>query len=103
MNLLRNAADALRERAAPRRIVLHSQRVGGFVRVDVDDNGPGWPAAPEAAMTEWPAQPGTAAGAIGLGLRVSRDLVERAGGALTCGASPLGGARVRVTLPALRR
>ena len=101
LNLVVNAEHVVTGRGDGRVQIAVSG--GDLVTVDVDDNGPGWPAAPEAAMTEWPAQPGTAAGALGLGLRVSRDLVERAGGALTCGASPLGGARVRVTLPALRR
>lgn len=76
---------------------------GDVVTVDVDDNGPGWPAAPDDAIERWPAQPGPSAGALGLGLRVSRELVARVDGSLTCTTSPLGGARVRVTLPALRR
>lgn len=76
---------------------------GDAIVVDVDDNGAGWPAGIDAAIAAWPAQPGPSAGALGLGLRVSRELVERAGGTLACVASPLGGARARITLPALRR
>ena len=75
---------------------------GDVVVVDIDDNGPGWPAGIDHTIGAWPARPG-AAGALGLGLRVSRELVTRVGGTLTCVASPLGGARVRLTLPPLRR
>ncbi|MFN8644387.1 MAG: HAMP domain-containing sensor histidine kinase [Candidatus Binatia bacterium] len=70
--------------------------------IDVDDNGPGWSDPPGAAAAAWPAEPGPAAGALGLGLRVSTELLARTGGTLACASSPLGGARVRVTVPALR-
>lgn len=101
LNLVVNAEHVVTGRGDGRVQIAVSG--GDVVTVDVDDNGPGWSAPPEETIAQWPAAPGTSAGALGLGLRVSRDLVERAGGALTCGESPLGGARVRVTLPALRR
>lgn len=97
VNLLRNAADALRERAAPRRIVLHSQRVGGFVRVDVDDNGPGLAGrTPEQLFAPFYS---TKAEGMGMGLAICRSIVEAHHGAFDAGASPLGGARFSFSLP----
>lgn len=101
LNLVVNAEHVVAGRGDGRVQIAVSG--GDVVTVDVDDNGPGWPAPPDEVIEEWPAQPGTSAGALGLGLRVSRDLVTRAGGTLACTDSPLGGARVRVTVPALRR
>jgi len=46
MNLLRNAAQAMRERpqgSPPPRIVLRTRREDGFARIDISDNGPGMP------------------------------------------------------------
>ncbi|MFN7977212.1 MAG: HAMP domain-containing sensor histidine kinase [Vicinamibacterales bacterium] len=101
LNLVVNAEHVVAGRGDGRVQIAVSG--GDVVTVDVDDNGPGWPDPPDEAMARWPATPGTAAGALGLGLRVSRELVARAGGTLTCADSPLGGARVRLTVPALRR
>ncbi|WP_146209758.1 ATP-binding protein [Vitiosangium sp. GDMCC 1.1324] len=100
LNLLVNAGD-----------VLESHKVeGGEVRVTgraeqervvllVEDNGPGF--APhvlsrlfEAFFTTKSPEKGT-----GLGLTLSRELVEQFGGALTASNRPEGGARLRIELP----
>lgn len=99
LNLVVNAEHALSGRLDGEvRIAVTG---GDPVVVTVDDNGPGWADAVAASPAAWPPRPGGAAGALGLGLLVSRDLVERAGGRLDCEPSPLGGARVTLRVPAL--
>lgn len=97
LNLVVNAEHALTGRLDGEvRIVVTA---GDPVVVIVDDNGPGFASLPADAGLPWA---GSAPGALGLGLPVSRDLLDRVGGRLECGASPLGGARVTVRVPALR-
>ena len=74
----------------------------GWVILRVDDAGIGIPAGQEAAIFEefYRAPdhvrrfPGT-----GLGLAICRRIVQRHGGRISAGRSPLGGARVEVRLP----
>jgi len=101
LNLVLNAEQALAGQAnGAIRIRVHG---GAAVRIVVDDNGPGMPEAARGAVFEWPPAPGAAPGALGIGLRVSRDLVEEAGGTLTFATSADGGLSAVVTLPLLRR
>jgi PAS domain S-box-containing protein len=72
------------------------------VQVIVADNGPGIPASDrervfEPFFTTKPSGVGT-----GLGLPISRAIVEAAGGRMEVGDAPGGGVEVRVHLPALR-
>ncbi|WP_238016620.1 HAMP domain-containing sensor histidine kinase [Dactylosporangium sp. AC04546] len=57
----------------------------------VDDEGPGFPAAAGGRGV-------SGAGSTGLGLDIARSTAESAGGSLTIGRSPGGGARVTVAL-----
>jgi signal transduction histidine kinase len=75
----------------------------GHLAVHVDDDGPGI-AEPDRAtvvrrfvrLDEGRARD---VGGAGLGLAVASDVAAAHGGALTIGDSPLGGARVTITLP----
>ena len=58
----------------------------GWLVLDIEDDGPGFGALPVVH---------------GIGLRSSRHLVRRQGGRVDVGTSRLGGALVRVTLPAV--
>ncbi len=118
INLLRNAADALATLAAAapqpgaadvpataaaagmRRIIrIGAQRAGaGFVRIDVDDSGPGLGGLGIDALTA-PFYTTKAEG-MGMGLAICRSVIEAHHGALEAGASAtLGGARFSFTLP----
>jgi signal transduction histidine kinase len=93
-NLLLNAVEAAREEVA---ITLRTTD-DGAVELVIADDGAGLP--PE--LLDRPLQPffTTKPARAGLGLTVSRGIVERHGGTLALGRGQGGGARVCVRLPA---
>ncbi|WNG22583.1 two-component sensor histidine kinase [Cystobacter fuscus] len=101
LNLLVNAGDSLEEA----RVRDGEVRVTGVaedkrVALLVEDNGPGFPPEVlprlfESFFTTKGPDKGT-----GLGLALSRELVERFGGTLVAENRPEGGARLRLELPA---
>jgi C4-dicarboxylate-specific signal transduction histidine kinase len=100
LNLLVNAGDALEEHGRPGSTVrVTGRREGGRVVLLVEDNGPGFPPEVrarlfEAFFTTKGPEKGT-----GLGLALSRELVEQSGGSLVAENRPEGGARLRLELP----
>lgn len=99
-NLLENSA---RYTAAGGCVSLAGEVEGGQVRIDLDDSAP---AVPDAVMHRLgerffrvDASRSRDHGGSGLGLALSRQIVEAHGGRLTFATSPLGGLRVCVTLP----
>ncbi|QRO00964.1 HAMP domain-containing histidine kinase [Archangium violaceum] len=101
LNLLVNAGDALESHKVERGEVGVVGRVeGGRVVLLVEDNGPGFPPHVlsrifEAFFTTKSPDKGT-----GLGLNLSRELVEQFGGTLTASNRAQGGACLRIELPA---
>lgn len=97
VNLVTNAADALRDVEGERRILLSVQPVEQGIEVRVEDSGPG---IAEAHLDKL-FQPffTTKAGGIGMGLQICRSIVEGMGGRLEAGNRPEGGACFRFTLP----
>ena len=80
-NLLTNAVDALDARSDGRVVRVTSARDGpGFVRIAVEDNGPG--IAPEIADALFDPFVTTKAAGTGLGLAISRSIVDAHGGRL---------------------
>ncbi|MFZ6763866.1 ATP-binding protein [Pseudoroseomonas sp. WGS1072] len=71
---------------------------GRWVQITVDDDGPG---IPEVSREE-AFKPFTSfsSGGTGLGLAIARDIARAHGGDISLEASPLGGLRARVRLPA---
>ena len=97
-NLLANA-----HRHAPH-VVLSSANAGpNRLAVNVDDDGPGIPPRERESVFDrfHRSEPGRdrASGGSGLGLGISRSIVELHGGRIWVEGSPLGGARVRFELP----
>ena len=100
LNLTRNAIEAIEEAGIP----------GGAVRIDVSitennevavsvtDNGPGIPAEDAKRMFE-PFYSTKGAGGLGVGLSISRAIIEGHGGQLTLSPNPGGGCIFRFTLP----
>lgn len=75
----------------------------GRAVLDVDDDGPGIAVADrERVFDRWvrlDTSRSRAGGGAGLGLALVREIARTHGGDVTVGDSPLGGARLRVTLP----
>jgi signal transduction histidine kinase len=94
-NLIDNAC-----KWASSRVVISAADVHRVVVIVIDDDGPGL----EPSMRERVLQRGvradeTAPGA-GLGLAIVRELADAYGGSIALEASPLGGVRARLQLPA---
>jgi two-component system sensor kinase FixL len=102
VNLLRNAVDALREQPkGAREIVIASRRVAdGMNELSVSDNGRG---LPKSIGDELYARFATtkSGSAMGIGLSISRRIVEAHGGTLVATDRIDGGAEFSFTLPAL--
>lgn len=98
-NLLRNA-----QKYAEGRIALSARRRGGVVEIVVEDDGPGIPEAERERIFEpfyrLDRSRDRATGGFGLGLSIAHKAVALHGGTLSVDASPLGGARFTITLPA---
>jgi two-component system sensor kinase FixL len=100
VNLVRNAVDALRHQPLKtREIVITSRAAGnGMVEIAVSDTGPG---LPETSGDIFQARFVTSktGAAMGIGLSISRRIVEAHGGTLVAENRPRGGAAFRFTLP----
>ncbi|MFS2027474.1 sensor histidine kinase [Massilia sp. CT11-137] len=99
INLLLNAIEALAGVSdRPRRIVLESVPAGpALVELRVRDNGPG--IAPADRERIFDALYSTKAHGTGVGLSISRAIVEAHGGRIECTAAEPHGALFRVVLP----
>lgn len=97
MNLVRNAMEAMSE--APRRdlLVATAALAPGRIEIAVADTGPG--IAPEVRDRLFSPFVTTKPGGMGVGLAISRAVVEEHGGELRCAPNPGGGSVFRVILP----
>ena len=97
INLVRNAVDAMIDQ--PRReVVIASRSVsGGMVEISVEDTGVGLTDEVHAGLFS-PFQSGKAEG-MGIGLSISRTIVEAHGGNIWAESLDSGGAAFRFTLP----
>lgn len=100
LNLIMNAMDAVMDLpAGARRVRVAGRRsAAGSVEVTVSDTGTGIPA--EAASRLFEPFFTTKPAGMGIGLSVSRTIVDAHGGQLSAGNAPEGGASFRVVLPA---
>ena len=94
-NLLDNACKWARTRVA-----IESIHSDGHILITVDDDGPGLAASMRDKVLQRGVRADEAAPGSGLGLAIVRDLAELYGGSITLDASPLGGLRARLQLPA---
>jgi C4-dicarboxylate-specific signal transduction histidine kinase len=99
INLIMNASDAMSGvDGRPRELTVKSEREdGGGVRVSVQDSGVGFP--PEAVDRLFEAFYSTKNGGMGIGLSVSRSIIERHHGRLWGAANEGHGATFAFSLP----
>lgn len=103
VNLLRNATNALR--ALPReqrQITITSRKIDGhMVEIEVADSGPGI-AEPvlKQLFSRFTSTKENSDG-MGIGLSISKRIIEAHGGTMSAGNRPEGGAAFRFTLPAV--
>jgi signal transduction histidine kinase len=97
LNLLKNAAEALEGRGGT--VSVTGRREGGFVVIEVSDDGPGIPAADLERIFEPFYSTKSAGRGTGLGLSISRRIVEEHGGTIEARSEPGAGSTFRVALP----
>lgn len=85
------------------KIIIRVAKEQGWVRIEVDDNGPGIPEAERTAvfrpfyrLDEARSQ---GDGSTGLGLAIARDIVRGHGGDIKLGESTIGGLRAVISVP----
>jgi signal transduction histidine kinase len=115
INLVKNAAEALH--GAGTVAITLSDRRGpqeDAVVLTIEDNGPGIPAGlgqkifepgctTHGKSTDWVPQAGWPVAHRGLGLAITRSIVEAAGGTITAANRPQGGACFEIELPVRAR
>lgn len=98
-NLLSNAL-----RYARRRVEVHADHSSEGWVIDVDDDGPGIPVADRERVflpfERLSADRGRESGGVGLGLAIVARAARLHGGSVVVQDSPMGGARLRLVLPA---
>jgi PAS domain S-box-containing protein len=99
LNLILNAAQAVAGGARPPRIEVRVRRSGDRALLEVSDSGPGVPDAIADRIFEPFFTTRGSLGGTGLGLWLSRNIIEEEGGTLTWRNRPEGGAVFTVSLP----
>jgi signal transduction histidine kinase len=97
INLIRNAFEAMADQE-PRQVILSTRALDDdMIEIAIADIGPGIPADIAGRLFE-PFVSSKQDG-MGLGLSISRWIIEAHGGQLTAEPNPGGGSILRVTLP----
>jgi len=97
LNLLNNAAGAMKTMEAGKRIVVTSSVEGDGIVLTVSDSGPG--IAAEIKDKIFDPYFTTKSDGTGIGLSISHRIVMDHGGSLTVSDSDLGGAEFRIEIP----
>ena len=101
LNLITNAAEAMRDKPEPKIIAVTSTVVKDQIQVSVSDTGPGVP--PESREIIFDPFYTTKNGSSGIGLSLSHRIIADHGGSLTASAGKLGGAEFRIEIPIHRK
>jgi C4-dicarboxylate-specific signal transduction histidine kinase len=101
LNLVRNAAEALSETEAPRIEIVTRAIERDMVQVSISDNGPGLPSDVQRRLFE--PLTSTKTGGMGVGLSISRTIVESNGGRLRARSGDPTGTIFEFTMPTFER
>jgi signal transduction histidine kinase len=97
LNLIMNAVDAMAQSPPDmRRIILQTEQYDGFVRVGVQDSGPGIPA--EQVDSVFDPFYTTKSNGLGMGLAVCKSIITAHGGRIWAENNPEGGATLSFAL-----
>ncbi|HVY17035.1 MAG TPA: PAS domain S-box protein [Rhodopila sp.] len=99
LNLIRNAMEAMQETTRRELTVATAERTEGMAEVSVADTGPG--IAPEIAVQLFQPFVTSKPHGMGVGLSISRTIIEAHGGQLWAEPNPGGGTIFRMTLRAV--
>jgi PAS domain S-box-containing protein len=97
LNLMVNAMEAMAEQEGPKRLRISSYLLENQVVVSVQDNGPGVPEAVRNKLFDRFFS--TKREGMGMGLAISRSLIEEHGGRIWMENAPEGGAVFHFSLP----
>ena len=100
LNLIRNAMEAMRDSEIRLLTVRTSPTIDGMVLVEVSDTGPG--ISSEVASQLFQPFVTTKSGGMGIGLSISKRIVEAHVGSIHCCRNSHGGATFSFTVPACR-
>ena len=100
LNLVVNAVDAMAALRVRRAVSLRTRAADGGVTIEVRDHGPG--IAPDVLPRLFEPFFTTKPEGLGVGLPISRSILEAAGGRIRAENAADGGARFVVWLPASR-
>ncbi|SDP20178.1 multi-sensor signal transduction histidine kinase [Filomicrobium insigne] len=100
INLMRNAMEAMRESERRELLVRISSEDIGKIMIEVADTGPG--VSPEIGARLFKPFTTSKPGGMGVGLSISKRIVEAHGGELSMYRNSEGGATFRLVLPAIK-
>jgi two-component system, chemotaxis family, CheB/CheR fusion protein len=98
VNLIRNAIEAMSD-APKRRLTISTALEDGMIRADFADTGRGLPASAANVFTPFSS---SKTDGLGVGLSISRSIIEAHYGMIRGEANPGGGAKFSFTLPLAR-
>jgi two-component system, LuxR family, sensor kinase FixL len=101
LNLMRNAIEAMEETDRRELVVSTAEKSDGMVEISVADTGPG--IAPEISAQLFQPFITSKAHGMGVGLSISRTIVEAHGGTIGPRPNPGGGTIFSFTLPAVAK
>jgi signal transduction histidine kinase len=97
VNLIGNACDAMVNGGE---LTIRNERSGNGVELTISDNGPGLPK--EVMETLWKGFFSTKAKGMGLGLAISKQIVNGLGGSISVDSTPTQGTTFNIWLPCQR-
>jgi len=100
LNLIVNACEAMAEKETTRKLAVRTWRDGGDVIIEVADTGKGVDADVEARLFE--SFFTTKSNGMGMGLAISRSIIEAHGGRLALANNSERGAAFRISLPIIK-